>query len=190
MQVPHQQEIESWWCLLTIHSLLWSHVTAIHYNTLQHTAAHYNTLQHTDHTTHCIARMQVPHKTDESCCYLLASHSLLWLQLTCNTLQHTATRCNTLAIQHTDDATHCNARMQVPHQKDEPWCYLLAGHSLLWSRWPSGIPVCCSVLQCVAVCCSVLQCVAVCCSRTKKFNRDVIFSLGTLYFDRDDLQVY
>jgi len=26
------------------------------------------------------------------------------------------------------------------------------------------MPVCCSVLQCVAVCCSVLQCVAVCCS--------------------------
>jgi len=26
------------------------------------------------------------------------------------------------------------------------------------------IPVCCSVLQCVAVCCSVLQCVAVCCN--------------------------
>ena len=26
------------------------------------------------------------------------------------------------------------------------------------------IPVCCSVLQCVAVCCSVLQCVVVCCS--------------------------
>jgi len=27
-----------------------------------------------------------------------------------------------------------------------------------------GVPVCCSVLQCVAVCCSVLQCVAVRCS--------------------------
>ena len=26
------------------------------------------------------------------------------------------------------------------------------------------MPVCCSVLQCVAVCCKVLQCVAVCCS--------------------------
>jgi len=29
---------------------------------------------------------------------------------------------------------------------------------------PLPLPVCCSVLQCVAACCSVMQCVAVCCS--------------------------
>jgi len=34
----------------------------------------------------------------------------------------------------------------------------------LCSASPTGVAVCCSVLQCAAVCCGVLQCVAVCCS--------------------------
>ena len=33
-----------------------------------------------------------------------------------------------------------------------------------WEYPRTVLPVCCSVLQCVAVCCSVLQCVTVCCS--------------------------
>ena len=34
----------------------------------------------------------------------------------------------------------------------------------MWRECHQYIPVCCSVLQCVAVCYSVLQCAAVCCS--------------------------
>jgi len=61
-----------------------------------------------------------------------------------NTLQHTATHCNTL--QHT--AAHCNT-----HRITQ-----------FITNTESRGAVCSSVLQCVAVCCSMLRCVAVWCS--------------------------
>jgi len=92
----------------------------------------------------------------------------------CNTLQHTATHCNTRTTSHArpDVFTHvygrrgnlgrltCVSLCRVCAGVPETFCLLVCGQiaqSLL-------VAVCCSVLQCVAVCCSVLQCVAVCCS--------------------------
>jgi len=96
-----------------------------------------------------------------------------------NTLQHTATHCNTLQHACTQVYCHSICRFHVsPHM-----CLHLRRVSLHMSiKTVSVTRVCCSVLQCVAVCfsvslhisiktvsvtrvcCSVLQCVAVCCS--------------------------
>ena len=57
----------------------------------------------------------------------------------CNTLQHTATHCNTHLREQSRIARNAAANTQC-------------------------VAVYCSVLHFVAVCCSVLQCIAVCCS--------------------------
>jgi len=62
----------------------------------------------------------------------------------CSVLQHVAARCGVLVFQ-----PYTNAQTRL-------WFYFISYCNI--------IPMCCSVLQCVAVCCSVLQCVAVCCS--------------------------
>ena len=80
-------------------------VANIHFHeqrqTLQHTVAHGSTLQQLRNTPQHIA-------THLHCCkegVVFPTQELLYLR--CNTLQHTATLCNTLhTLQHT--ATHCN----------------------------------------------------------------------------------
>jgi len=97
----------------------------------------------------------------------------------CNTLQHTATHCNTLQhISNTDVPARVESELLVAtHLAD-----VCRGIQLCGAAGTSAFDVCCSVLQCVAVCCSVLKmfaeasnsaaqlvhlhlmCVAVCCS--------------------------
>jgi len=78
----------------------------------------------------------------------------------CNTVQHTATHCNTL-LQHAEHAaTRCNT-LQCTAQRQA--CVPIAGSAAAEASLHC-VAVCCTVLRCVAVCCSVLQCAAVCCS--------------------------
>jgi len=110
---------------------------------------------------------------------LMQQHTATYLL---STLQHTATRYNTL--QHT--ATYFLGTLAFPrslHLQHTPksLCSLArtSTHPPSLSLFPiigalilsegdtmgaKCVAVCCSVLQCVAVCCSVLQCVAVCSS--------------------------
>jgi len=140
------------------------HITE-HCNTLQRTEAHRSALQHSaQHTaTHYNS---IYRRTKGSKIHIRAS-----FKRSRNTLQHTATHCNTL--QHTTTP--------LPHST--PRCKTLQHSAIQYIGAPRGrrptsvaalypasqtpvcvCAVCCSVLQCVAVCCSVLQCVAVCCS--------------------------
>jgi len=134
-------------------------LTAAHCSTLQPTAAHCNTLQYT--ATHCNkTAAQVPfgvwndrgqHTMTHTATHCKTATSCQLVATYCNTLQRNTSDCNVL--QHT--ATHVPFRVQNyrgQHVQRFPRCALFA----------LPLPLCCSVLQCVAVCCSVLQCVAVC----------------------------
>ena len=81
----------------------------------------------------------------------------------CNTLQHTATHCNT------------PEKRSWSGREYKRCCVLcvcqIHTHSWVcaWAR--QCVAVCCSALQCVAVRCRVLQCVAVCVSDTHTLMR-------------------
>jgi len=104
-------------------------ILQLHCNTLQHTAAHRSTPHNT--ASHCITLQQTVLSEADYFAVTIATHCKihqhtvmiqvlrLILQLYCNTLQHTATHCNTpthcdtsaqayfaATLQHT--ATHCN----------------------------------------------------------------------------------
>jgi len=74
----------------------------------------------------------------------------------CNTLQHTATHCNTLRHAVCCSVLQCVAMLQGATGA------ISASNNGVHNKVTSA--VCCSVLQRVAVCCSVLQCAAVCCN--------------------------
>jgi len=135
--------------------------------TLQESAIRCNTLRRSDTAPHCRALVSSHgHRCVccnvvqcvAVCCSMLHVCVAAWCRvLQCGngfrvTLQHTATRCNTLQRSHT--APHCRALVSSH------------GHRCLCCSVVQCVAVCCSVLQCVAVCCSVLQCVAV----IKKFD--------------------
>jgi len=83
----------------------------------------------------------------------------------CNTLLHIARQYNTLQ----QTATHCNT---LPYEQGIVAAYLAApAHARAGIDdlcHPCGLgtdlAMFCSVLQCAALCCNVLQCVTVCCS--------------------------
>ena len=104
------------------------------------------------------------------------SQPKMWRWVSHATMQHTATRCNTLP----HIATHCNTipmsrishvTRHTDHATATTLHWVMANTlervgmiEVTWDMTHSYIYMyaCCSVLQCVAMCCSVLQCVAVC----------------------------
>jgi len=100
--------------------------------------------------------------------YIWTNHILQHTATHCNTLQHTATHCNTLHNTATRCSTLQHTATDVPDlqlRHDSFIYYLFNSCCIVMIESGTAIlPVCCSVLQCVAVYCNVLQCVAVCCS--------------------------
>jgi hypothetical protein len=121
----------------------------------------------------------------------LASGRDIRARLSCSTLQHAATRCNTrhaatrgTTLQHAappcnrDDTSRCTARAGRPRlgvlQCTAACCSAAAAAaaaeavrcscSLRHGRAARRAAACCCVLQRVAACCDVLQRVAACCS--------------------------
>jgi len=114
--------------------------------------------------------------------------SLQFTTTHCNTLQHTTTHCNTPTIQHT--ASHgCRCRTK---QMNRVVIFSLATLSFDCNSLATH----CNTLQHAATHWQyntlTMQHIVThgCRCRTKKMNRDVIFLLATLYFDRDDPQVF
>jgi len=81
----------------------------------------------------------------------------------CNTLQHTATHCNTHVYDTIIANVYATSIVEVCTIRVSPvFCSVLQCVAVCWWCRMCSIQVssvCCSVLQCVAVCCSVLQCV-------------------------------
>jgi len=114
----------------------WTHCTATHCNTLQHTATHCYALQHNE--THCNMLLHTTSyrtHTSEKSSFIGNSYSKLSSRLTFENFLRWRRQA------HGPSRTLCLIR-----------------------KVASCVTVFCSVLQCVAVCCSVLQCVAACCS--------------------------